>query len=149
MMLIGLRNIAQMKDNFKELLFYDIDRPIGINDIGFIESMCQSSKLSYLLFTTKHGAHFICLTPLIKTRWAMLFDTLQLHFGSYYAGKTIRLSRKKDEIQSLLSHNTEYGEVIPNLYNLYASRFNYAKLPWEKTTSKYLLHFEKYRSLND
>lgn len=149
MMLLGLRNIAQMKDGFRELLFYDIDRPVGINDVGFIESMCRDSRLSYILFTTKHGAHFICLTPLIRTRWAMLFDTLELHFGSYYSGKTIRISRKKDEMQNLLSINTEYGEVIPNLYNLYASRFNQPKMPWNKEDTKYLLHFEKYRSLNE
>jgi len=149
MMLLGLRNIAQAKENFMELLFYDIDRPIGEGDIERVDAICQRSRLSYLLFTTKHGAHFICLTPLIKTRWALLFDELQELFGSYYAGKTIRISRKKGETQTLLKMNTAYGEVIPNLFNLYATRFNYAKMEWIKETSKYLLHFEKYRSKNE
>ncbi len=148
-MLLGLRNIAQAKDHFRELLFYDIDRPVGMQDHINIEQICSRSKLSYLFFTTKHGAHFICLTPLIKTRWAMLFDELQDMFNSYYAGKTIRLSRKKDEIQTLIGKNLDYGEVIPNLYNIYCSRFNLPKMEWTKDTAKYLLHFEKYRSVNE
>lgn len=149
MMLLGLRNIAQSKEGFMELLFYDIDRPIGNTDIERVDAICQRSNLSYLLFSTKHGAHFICLTPLIKTRWALLFDEFQDLFGSYYAGKTIRVSRKKDENQYLLKMNVLYGEVIPNLLNLYATRFNYQKIEWKQETSKYLLHFEKYRSKNE
>jgi len=149
MMLLGLRNIAQMKDRFMELLFYDIDREITEQEIAELDMICALSGLSYLLYKTKHGYHFICLTPLIPNRWGILFERLTSLFGSYYAGHTIRVSRKKDEIQTLVKVNTTYGEVIPNLYNVYATRFNYPKMFWQKDMAKYILHFEKYRSMNE
>lgn len=151
-MLLGLRNTAQMKDGFRELLFYDIDSNADIDTIGWlneIDNICSWSKLSYIVYKTKHGYHFVCFTPLIPSRWGMLFEKLTSIFGGYYAGKTIRLSRKKDEVQQLIKINTTYGEVIPNLYNLYARRFNYDKMQWERSMSKYILHFERYRSLNE
>lgn len=148
-MQLGLRNTAQMKDKFRELLFYDIDREITQEDIEQLDSICSWSSLSYILYKTKNGHHFVCFTPLIPHRWGLLFEKLTMMFEGYYAGKTIRLSRKKDEIQTLIKINTTYGEVIPNLYNLYARRFNYDKMQWERSMSKYILHFERYRSLSE
>lgn len=145
-MQLGLRNTAQMKDKFRELLFYDIDREITQEDIDQLDNACGWSNLSYILYKTKNGHHFVSFTPLIPHRWGLLFEELTIMFGGYYAGKTIRLSRKKDEIQELIKINTTYGEVIPNLYNLYARRFNYDKMQWERSMSKYILHFERYRS---
>lgn len=148
-MLIGLRNIAQMANDFKELLFYDIDRQITLEELQKIKELMQQWNLSYILYSTKHGYHLVSLTPVNQMSWGSMFTQLKLLFNCYYSGKTIRLSRKKDETQTLIDLNTTNGEVIPNLYNIYATRFNYESMPWNKNTTKYLLHFEKYRSFNE
>ena len=76
----------------------------------------------------------------------MLFEKLTSLFGGYYAGHTIRLSRKKEEVQELIKMNTTYGEVIPNLYNFYADRFGFTRMFWTRPTAKYLLEFVEYNS---
>jgi len=149
MMLLGLRNTAQTVNDFKELLFYDIDRQLSLDELEQIDNLMFKWQLSYILFSTKHGYHLIALTPVNQIMWGGMFTQLKLLLGSYYAGHTIRLSRKKDETQTLIRLNTTNGEVIPNLYNLFATRFHYEKLPWSRDTTKYILHFEKYRSMNE
>lgn len=149
MMLLGLRNIAQMASDFRELLFYDIDRQMTLEEIQKLDQMMRDWNLSYILYSTKHGYHFISLTPMNQMSWGSMFTQLKLLFNCYYSGKTIRLSRKKDETQTLIKINTTNGEVIPNLYNIFASRFNFDRMPWNKSTTKYILHFEKYRSFNE
>lgn len=142
----GLRHDVVTKEGIQYLLFYDIDKPITQNEIDAIDEYCSQQELSYLLIKTKNGHHFIGLTPMNSYQWGYRFQWLQLFFNSYYGGIIIRLSLKENEQQELLVKNTTYGEVIPNLYNLYANRFGYEKLPWTRATTKYLLIFEKYRT---
>ena len=147
--MIGVQNIVTTKDDWFYLCFYDIDRPITQAEIDGIDYLSNKSHISYLLYRTKHGTHYIGLTPLTAIDWALIFTELKNMFKGYYSGKVIRLSRKPDEEQILLVKNTQYGEVIPNLYNLWATRFNYNKLAWNMITGKYVLVFEKYRSMNE
>ena len=142
----GLRHDVITKEGIQYLLFYDIDKPITQNEIDWIDEYCKDSQISYLLIKTKNGHHFIGLTPMNSINWGYHFNTFHEMFSSYYGGIIIRLSLKENEQQELLVKNTTYGEVIPNLYNLYANRFNYEKLPWTRATAKYLLIFEKYRT---
>lgn len=147
--LIGLRNITCTKEDWYYLVFYDVDRGITSAEIDMIDSYCRLNNLSFIIYETKHGCHIVILTPLDCQKWAKIFSYLKEHFESYYSGNVIRLSRKENEVQKLLSINIQYGEVIPNLYNLYCDRFNLKKMPWIKETSKYLLVFEKYRSVKE
>jgi len=147
--MLGLRNIVCTKDDWYYLCFYDIDKPITQEQLDAIDERMHLSEYSYMIYKTKHGNHFICLSPLDCKAWAGMFFFFKQLFNSYYSGNVIRLSQKKDEQQELIVMNTTYGEVIPNLYNLWAKRFNYEKMPWVKETSKYLLVFEKYRSENE
>lgn len=154
----GLGNIAIAKDDIYYLCFYDIDTPqqfLNQAQMSCIDRNFQMANCSYLIYKTKHGFHLIGLSPLNEYWWAHTFRNFKMQFKSYYSGRTIRLSRKKDELQVLIHRELEYGEVIPNLYNLFASRFNYDKMYWtidtkeyeEKTQRKhYVLLFEKYRS---
>ena len=146
--ILGLRKPVCAKEDWYYLVFYDIDKEKELtqSDLEQINMIMLTHKCSYLVYKTKHGYHIIGLTPLTAIQWANTFTALKFYFQSYYSGDTIRLSRKKDETQVLVRKVTEFGEVIPNLYNLYADRFNYPKLPWTRETAKYLLVFEKYRS---
>lgn len=144
--LLGLRNIVCTKEDWLFLIFYDIDSPITQKQMDLIDAYCCTHNISYMLYKTKNGHHFIGLTPLDCLQWARTYHMLKYMFNAYYSGGVIRLSRKKDETQELLVCNTTYGEVIPNLYNLYCDRFSMKKMPWTRETAKYLLVFEKYRS---
>lgn len=143
---MGLRCDVMTKDEIVYLILYDIDRPISQEEIDWIDTICKSYKISYILYRTKSGHHFVGLTPVKNIERAVLFDMFKDKFHSYYGGIVIRLSRKKDEIQELLIKNTTYGEVIPNVYNLYATRFVYEKMPFRLATAKYRLVFEKYET---
>lgn len=147
--LIGLRNITCTKEDWYYLVFYDFDKPLTQTEIDEIDNTMHNWEISYILYRTKHGFHLVGLSPVTSSVWGSLFGYLKDLFHEYYAGQTIRLSRKKDEIQELIVCNTTYGEVIPNLYNLYCDRFNLKKMPWNRETSRYLLVFEKYRSMKE
>lgn len=145
--MLGLCREVCAKDDWYYLLLYDIDKEeLSQSDLEYIDTIMFTHKISYLIYKTKHGYHVIGLTPLNITNHADAFYLLKNYFKSYYSGKTIRLSRKQDETQALIKLELSYGEVIPNLYNLYCSRFNMEKMPWTRETAKYLLLFEKYRS---
>lgn len=146
-MLLGLRNIVSSKEDWHYLIFYDIDRDITEHEKDMIEALFTVRKLSYMLYKTVNGYHIICLTPVNAFMWSEVFVALKQHFHSYYSGNVIRVSRKKDEVQKLVAINTTNGEVIPNLYNIYATRFSYEKMNWVRVTSKYLLVFDKYRTV--
>ena len=158
--LLGLRNICHTKEDWYYLIFYDIDRPITQSEQDAIEYFSNRSHIPYLLYSTKHGTHYIGLRPLISTDWSIMFEALKTTFHSYYSGQTIRISRKQNEEQNLIRKNTMYNtdDILPNLYNLYAKRFNYEPMYWskepliyeQKTGKKwYGLVFEKYRSMNE
>lgn len=145
--MLGLRCDVVTKEEIMYIVFHDIDRDIITQqEIDWINEFCYNRGLSYLLYKTKHGYHLVCLTPIDASSWGECQLTLKEKFKSYYGGIIIRLSRKKDEKQELIALNETYGHVIPNLFNLYASRFGLTKKPWIKETAKYLLVFEKYRT---
>lgn len=144
---IGLRHDVVMKDDIEYLLFYDIDQQeLKQHELEQIDAMMKLHCLSYILYKTKNGYHVVGLTPMNVFTWASIFGAFKGVFHSYYGGIIIRLSRKPDEQQVLIQLEESYGEVIPNLYNLFCSRFNLQKKPWIKETSKHLLVFEKYRT---
>lgn len=143
---IGLRFDVIAKDDVYYLLFYDIDADITPEQDAMIDRIMEVHNISYILYKTKGGYHLVGLTPLNIIQHASVFAQLKRVFNSYYGGVVIRLSRKRDEEQRLIRIVGWYGEVIPNLFNLYASRFGLQKKPWNKITSKYLLVFEKYRT---
>jgi hypothetical protein len=149
--MLGLRHIVCAKEDWYYLVFYDIDKnnELSTNDLKIIDNIMAINSISYMIIKTKHGYHIIGLTPIAIIKHATVFMKLKTLFNSYYSGDVIRLSLKEGEHQELVMMELSYGEVIPNLYNLYAKRFNYEKRPWIKETSKYLLVFEKYRSLKE
>lgn len=147
--LIGLRHDIVGHEEIKYLLFYDIDRPVTQPELDNVDYLMNKFRIAYMLYRTKNGHHIIGLTPLDALKWSEIFTALKYIFHSYYGGVVIRLSRKKDEQQELITLNEHYGEVVPNLFNLYADRFGLKKKHWIKETSKYLLVFEKYRSMKE
>lgn len=144
--MIGIRCDVVTKEEIQYILFYDIDRTMTELDVQFVSNFCSIRHLSYILYKTKNGHHLVCFTPLDSEQWGTYLKILKQHFGSYYGGIVIRLSRKEGEVQTLISMNLDNGEVIPNLYNLYTKRFNLKPVKWFKETSKHLLVFEKYRT---
>lgn len=143
---LGLRLDVLAKDDIYYVLFYDIDGDITGEQDALLDNIMYLHQISYILFKTKHGYHLIGLTPLNIIQHASAFHSLKKIFNSYYGGIIVRLSRKKDEVQTLVRVQESYGEVIPNLFNLYASRFGLEKKPWTREFAKYILQFEKYRS---
>ena len=107
---IGLHNLVSDNKEWFHLLFYDIDAPTEINWYlsNWLRHFSLKRKLSYVLYTTKHGAHYIGLTPLSPKQRGKWFTVLDNHFDNFYSGHTIRLSPKKNEIQELLSYETKF-----------------------------------------
>ena len=115
---IGLHNLVTDGKEWFHLLFYDIDMPRGNSKswtkclnhyaANWLRHFSLRRKLSYVLYTTKHGAHYISLTPLNVTQWAVWFNTLDNHFDNFYSGHTIRLSPKSNESQELISYEDQF-----------------------------------------
>jgi hypothetical protein len=137
-----------MKEEIKYLVFYDIDNHTRNEQamIEDIDALMHINCMSYIFYKTKHGYHLVALTPVNALKWGVVFTELQNKYPEYYSGIVIRLSRKAEEKQELLKIVLTYGEVIPNLYNLYCDRFGLQKRPWVKSMSKHLLVFERYRT---
>ena len=145
--MMGLRFDTLAKDDVDYLVFYDLDlQNITQEQTTQVDTIMRLHNISYILYSTKNGYHIIGLTPLNNIQWASAFSSLKKVFNQYYGGVVIRLSRKRDETQTLIHLETNYGEVIPNLFNLYAGRFNLQKKPWNRETTKHVLVFEKYRT---
>lgn len=147
MKLVGIRCDTVAKDDVYYLVFYDIDKEeLTAEQYLRIQTIMSAHECSYLLYKTKHGHHVVGLTPLTKMIHASAFTALKNTFNEYYGGIVIRISQKQDETQKLILLNETNGEVIPNLYNLYADRFGLEKRFWNKSLSKYRLVFVRYRS---
>ena len=146
--LLGLRCDVVTKEEIVYIFFYDIDMPnLSDDNLAWIDETLRGYCVSYLVYKTKNGYHVIGLTPLPVLQWAMLQKVFKNQFNSYYGGIVIRVSRKPQEEQVLIRFIEEYGEVIPNLWNIYCSRFEeLQRKPWVKELAKYLLVFERYRS---
>lgn len=147
MKLVGIRCDTVAKDDVYYLVFYDIDREeLSQLQMKEIESLMKHHNVSYILYKTKHGYHLVGLTPLRILQHALVFASLKDIFKEYYGGIVIRISQKPNEKQELIMLNETNGEVIPNLYNVFADRFGLKKKPWQRAFSKYLLVFVRYRS---
>lgn len=144
--LLGIRCDVVMKEEIVYVLFYDIDKTLTPEEIQFINGFCRMRNISYILYSTKNGTHLVGLTPMNFEKLGNCHSILKNRFNSYYGGIILRLSRKEGEEQKLIDIHLEYGEVIPNLYNLYTKRFNLKPMKWIKEISKHILVFEKYRT---
>ena len=142
---IGLHNIVTDKKEWKQLLFYDIDQDGHFSNTvkKFASEFSNRRKLSYVLYKTKHGFHLIYLTPMDPAKWGQYFELHKKKFDGYYSGHTIRMSRKKKEVQFLISHSDAYPAVWP-LCKIYEKRFN---IKFNKRI-KMVAVFENYQSLN-
>jgi len=111
--------------------------------------VCDAFRdMSYVCYSTKHGAHWVGLTPLESQIWGDRFQ--QLRDASYnhkYAGQTIRLSRKQGEKQLLLHYDLKH-KTIMNLYQVYQKRFNITETPMH-SLNDYACIYEWYRSKKD
>jgi len=104
--------------------------------------------MSYVCYSTKHGAHWVGLTPLEPQIWGYKFQQLRDDSNNYkYAGQTIRLSRKRDEKQMLLHYNLVF-KTIMNLYQVYQKRFNITETPMH-SLNDFACIYEWYRSKKD
>jgi hypothetical protein len=109
------------KNEWKYLLFYDVDRPINQFDKDWITENLRD--IASLIYSTKQGFHFVGLTPLDCFEWAVYFEKLKDRFHEYYSGHTIRLSLKKKEEQKLIMYNDKMPVAYP-LARIYEERFN-------------------------
>ena len=139
---LGVRNVClnRITEQWQYLLFWETDT----TDIKY-DVTDAFRGMSYICYSTKHGAHWVGLTPLEPNRWGERFQ--QLRDNSYnhkYAGQTIRLSRKRDEKQRLLHYNFQY-KTIMNLYQVYQKRFNITETPMH-SLNDYACIYEWYRS---
>lgn len=149
---LGLRNICYGKDDIYYLIFYDIDKDSILEEFNQLDNIMKYYGLSYIIYTTKHGYHLICLTPVECEIWGIVFGKIKKLFKQKYAGNTIRLDRKDNEIKELKYLNTEYGYVIPNLHNLILNRLsntsNHPRIEC-KPPFKHRLQIENYRSFKN
>lgn len=141
--LLGLRNTCTNGNEWYRLLFYEFD---GELDIELLKSVINKEEISYVLYKTKHGYHLVGLSVLDVEDWARIFAELSSVFHSYYSGSTIRLSMKYNEQQELVILHRGNDEIIPNLYNIYARRFNMMEIPVEKPY-RIRLSVERYTSV--
>lgn len=139
---IGLRNtcLNVAEDKWYYLLFYEID---DREKEGLVRSILNDRRLTYFVYETKHGIHFIGLEPMLPVKWGYMKLNLDNLVGTKFTGQTIRLSLKTDEQQKFIALVGDMNDVIPNLYNIYARRFNLSTIALD---DKYKLVFEKYWS---
>ena len=150
--MIGLRNIVSVKlddapPRWEYLLFYDKDDATTDEINAIIEYLdIPTFNMSYIIYRTRGGIHVIGLTPLNSDNWGFLFDQLQRLVPEYYSGETIRLSRKKGEVQSLVYSNINYPYVL-KLTMMFKKRFPDIVInPNVKPLDKHMAVFEKYWS---
>jgi hypothetical protein len=145
-MFMGLRNTITDGKKWYYLFFYEFDNTRSGNiepDWKEIRKILARKSWSWIAYSTKHGYHLVLLSPISSIEWGILKADLDKQYHSYYNGMTIRLSRKKNENQKLIElHLGSY--TIPNLYNMYCSRFGLKKL---REDYRYRLVFEKYWSV--
>ena len=135
---IGLRNIVTDGNQWKYLLFYDLDNP-PLGNIEVVHSWMETFGISYIIYKTKNGIHAVGLRPLSIAQYAGMFKCLQEDIPEYYSGQTIRLSRKEGETQELLFYNLNYRPIILNLFNIYEKRFTQLKQWFNERQQKLLV----------
>jgi len=140
--MMGINNHVTDKEHWNYLLLYDIDS--HDIDLNILRNLLDSFEVSYLVYKTKNGYHVVGLTPIPTAKqWGIMFDDLQKLFPEYYNGQTIRIWRKKDEIQEFMFCNLKYP-VISNLLQKFEKRFNWSinrnELPIFTKEHWYLIH---------
>lgn len=141
--IIGLRNIVTDGKEWKYLLFYDVDNQSEENKKSLGETM-NTAEISFITYTTKHGIHAVGLTPMNLLEYATYFERLNNLIPEYYSGQTIRMSRRENETQELLSFNFDYP-MLKNLLSIYQKRFTSLQTSsHNKLVEGYSLVFEKY-----
>jgi hypothetical protein len=138
---MGMRNGLKTQEEKCFLVFYDIDRELIGTEEEQLDAICRTYHLSYLLYKTLHGYHFISLTPVDSEDWGILYKKIKMLFHSDFLGQVLRTSRKLGEVQVLITKQLSYGEVLPNVYNVFASHFSYEKLPVD---DRYTVVYETY-----
>lgn len=141
MKVLGLTNTVNAHKTFLYLLYYDIDTdkyPYTVSEIlDKVKAIHQLHYYDYLIYSTKHGYHFICLNSMNLMTYAKLFTLLKYTFKGYYSGIAIRLSFKKREVQQLIAtHIVNKYSIVHDLYYIYAHRFNLPYLPYRYNNHK-------------
>ena len=142
---IGLRNIVTSKQDWKYLLFYEIDGHDNDSRLLNVVGCFNRLPTSWVAYKTLNGYHFVGLSPITAQEWGYWFCNLQNLVPEYYSGQTLRLSLKENEKQELqyTSFNFPYLE---RLAGMYIRRFNIPKneVPTFGEMPKYSCVFEKY-----
>lgn len=141
---IGLRNIVTSKNDWKRLLFYEIDGH-DMNQYLKIKYAFDKTGTSYVSYQTLNGYHFVGLTPVLAGYEGMMHDHFQSIVPEYFSGQTLRLSLKEKEKQELLGYSFQYP-YLERLANVYINRLD---IPSEQVVKhseipKYSCVFEKY-----
>src|SRR2546428_6310143 len=129
---LGIDNNVCTSNDWRRIILYDFDGNFDETKPSIVN---LHENTSYLIYNTKHGHHLVGLTPLSTVTWALLFDSLEKEFGSFYAGGVIRVIRKHDEVQKLVKYSLD-KPVIPRLYKLYSKRFYLPELPIYRFTEE-------------
>ena len=141
---IGLRNIVTSKNDWKRLLFYEIDGH-DMNQYLKVKYAFDNTGMSFVSYQTLNGYHFVGLTPVSAGVEGTMHDYLQSIVPEYFSGQTLRLSLKEKEKQELLAYSFQYP-YLERLANVYIKRLD---IPSEQVVKhseipKYSCVFEKY-----
>ena len=142
---IGLRNIVTSKQDWKYLLFYEIDGHDDYSNFLRILEYFKRMENSFVAYKSLNGYHFVGLTPFNAQQWGYSFQTMQNTVPEYFSGQTLRLSLKEGEKQELIEFSLKYP-YLERLANMYIRRFNMSKneVPTFGEMPKYSCVFEKY-----
>jgi hypothetical protein len=143
---IGLRNIVTSKQDWKYLMLYEVDGHETEKALRVI-SIFNRIPQSYIAYKTKHGYHFVGLSPMDAQQWGYYFAILQRVIPEYFSGQTLRLSLKEEEKQELI-HISMYYPYLERLASIYFKRFNLPKelIPVYGEPPHYTAVYEKYWS---
>ena len=141
---IGLRNIVTSKQDWKYLIFYEIDGHDDADKLRIVR-LFNRFETSYVIYKSLNGFHFVGLTPIKALWWGNWFQTLQNMVPEYFSGQTLRLSLKEGEKQELEYCSFKYP-YLERLAGMYIRRFNIPKsdIPVYGEMPKYSCVFEKY-----
>lgn len=118
MKMMGIRNTVYYIGRWYMLFFWDYDSHVYNYDWAYDKFI----NFSFVHYSTAHGSHLVCLTPVTYTRWAGWYEEFYEHYGGDYSGITIRVSKKPGEVRRLIRYNDE-DIAIESLANVYERMF--------------------------
>lgn len=147
---LGLRNAIVSKSKWMYLLFYELDADKDASVAYQLKEMYDRIPTSYVIYETKAGYHAVGLTPFDAGCWGNYFQALSNRFNEFYAGHTIRLSLKDQEIQRYFAHSFVYP-YVEKLARKYCERFGIWTSPACQTNSinEYAFEVEQYGTVKD